>query len=85
MSGRKSAQPEDQPSRPRRAVLTGGAVGLAAVAGSALGGRAQPALAQSGTASITDWINVTQTPYYADNTGTNPPAGPSRRGPTEPT
>ena len=71
MSGRKSAQPEDKPSRPRRAVLTGGAVGLAAVAGSALGGRAQPALAQSGTASITDWINVTQAPYNADNTGTN--------------
>jgi hypothetical protein len=71
MTGRQSQDPDDKRSRPRRAVLTGGAVGLAAVAGSTLGGRAQPALAQSGTASITDWINVTQTPYNADNTGTN--------------
>lgn len=49
MSTQKSTQPADQPSPARRALLTGGAVGLAALAGTTLGG-AQPASA--GTATV---------------------------------
>jgi hypothetical protein len=54
---RKSANPGDQdqdqkqPSRARRAILTGGAVTLAAAAGTTLG-RAQPASAQSGLPGV---------------------------------
>jgi Pectate lyase superfamily protein len=46
------------PSTARRNVLTGGAVGLAALAGSAFGGLPQ-ASAQTPPPSITDWLNIT--------------------------
>jgi hypothetical protein len=46
MSTRKNSEPESHPSTPRRALLTGGAVGLAAVAGATLG-RPQAASAQT--------------------------------------
>jgi hypothetical protein len=46
MSKQKNPETVDQPGRARRAVLTGGAVGLAAVAGAAFG-VAQPASAQT--------------------------------------
>ena len=58
MSGNKDAEKAGRPNTARRAVLTGGAVGLAAVAGSALG-RSQPAEAQTLNPSVEDWINVT--------------------------
>ena len=45
----------DQPQKARRALLAGGAVGLAAVAGSVLG-RAEPASAA--TNPTPDWVNV---------------------------
>jgi hypothetical protein len=54
--------------RSRRAMLTGGAVGLVAVAGAAALRSAPPALAQT-TASVTDWLNVVN--YGADPTGIN--------------
>ena len=54
---------------PRRAHRRGGRPGRGRRIGA--GGPGSAALAQSGTASITDWINVTQAPYNADNTGTN--------------
>lgn len=44
----QSTRPENEPRPARRALLTGGAVGLAAVAGATLGG-AQPASAQTAT------------------------------------
>lgn len=66
-SPEESREAEGRPRAARRAVLTGGAVGLAAVAGSTLG-RVQPASAQASTPSITDWINVV-TAEGADNTG----------------
>jgi hypothetical protein len=47
--------PFEQPHAARRALLTGGAVGLAAVAGSVLG-RTQPASAA--TNATPDWVNV---------------------------
>jgi hypothetical protein len=55
VSARKDTGPQERPFPARRVLLTGGAVGLAAAAGSVLG-RAQPALAQTATP---DWINVT--------------------------
>jgi hypothetical protein len=48
--------------------MTGGAIGLAAVAGTTLG-RVQPAAATTPPPSITDWINVTYAPYSADPSG----------------
>jgi hypothetical protein len=57
MTTRKGADPGDQdpgqkqPSRARRAILTGSAVGLAAAAGSTLG-RAQPASATTGLPGV---------------------------------
>jgi hypothetical protein len=60
-------QEEIQPMRARRAVITGGAVGLAAIAGAALSS-APPALAQT-LPSITDWINVKNAPYNAAGNG----------------
>lgn len=61
MPTRKIANPDGpdqgqkQPSRPRRAILTGGAVGLAAVAGSTFG-RAQPASAQGNTQPVVELL-----------------------------
>jgi hypothetical protein len=63
-----AAQDQGQRTTARRSVLTGGAVGLAAVAGAAIG-RPGPASAQNTTPSVTDWINVTQTSPPADNSG----------------
>jgi hypothetical protein len=68
MSRRKKTGSHDHPNSTRRALMTGGAVGLAAVAGSALG-RVQPTSAATTTPSVTDWINVTYPPYNADPTG----------------
>jgi Pectate lyase superfamily protein len=71
-----TAQPSTgQPSTARRALLTGGAVGLAAVAGSALG-RTQPALAQA--TATPDWINVTDAPYNAVGDGVTNDTTPIR-------
>jgi hypothetical protein len=66
---RKIANPDDldqdqkHPNRARRAILTGGAVGLAAVAGSTLG-RVQPASAQSTTQPVVELL-----PSGGDDTG----------------
>lgn len=65
MGVRNNTESQDRPSATRRTLLTGGAVGLAAVAGSALGS-AQPALAQTATP---DWFNVTD--YGAKGNGTH--------------
>ncbi|HEY1914882.1 MAG TPA: glycosyl hydrolase family 28-related protein [Streptosporangiaceae bacterium] len=63
----KSPQKEGPPLRARRSVLTGGAVGLAAMAGAAIMS-APPAIAQTtATPSVTDWLNVVN--YGADPTG----------------
>ncbi len=70
MSRRKNADSQDRPNSARRTLLTGGAVGLAAAAGTTLG-RAQPAAASTPPPSITDWINVTYSPYNADPTGSS--------------
>jgi hypothetical protein len=64
-------QEEKQSSRSRRAILTGGAVGLAAVAGTALV-RPQAASATTLTPSVDDWINVTNNPAFG--TGSAPAA-----------
>src|SRR6202042_7522 len=55
------------PSRTRRTMITGGMVGLAAVAGATAMGRTPAAEAQTNP-SITDWVNVVN--EGADNTGT---------------
>jgi hypothetical protein len=52
-----NADSNDRPSTARRTLLTGGAIGLAAIAGSTLG-RTPPALA-TGSNPTPDWINVT--------------------------
>jgi hypothetical protein len=65
MNARKSPQEEAQPLRARRAVLTGGAVGLAAIAGAALSS-SPPAAAQT-YPPVSDWLNVLN--YGADPTG----------------
>jgi hypothetical protein len=67
VSSRSNADQQDQPSSRRRVLLTGGAAGLAAVAGSVLGGAA-PASAQALGPSITDWLNVVSD-FSADNSG----------------
>jgi Pectate lyase superfamily protein len=59
--GVQNAPDEKGPSPARRAVLTGGVAGLAAVAGATLG-RAQPASAVTLPPSVVDWINVTNNP-----------------------
>ena len=59
---------EHRPSTTRRSLITGGAVGLAAVAGAALG-EATPASAQTPLPSIVDWLNVTNSPYNAVGDG----------------
>ncbi len=70
MSTPKITGSQDQPSTARRALLTGGVAGLAAVAGATLGG-AEPASALTNP-SITDWINVvTDVSPGADPTGKN--------------
>lgn len=75
---RKNIHSQDRPSTARRAVLTGGAVGLAAVAGSAFG-RVTPAGAATNP-SITDWINiVTDVSPGADPTGTTDSASAINR------
>ena len=61
MEARKSTDGQERPSTARRAMLTGGALGLAAVAGSALS-LAQPASAATLPPSVVDWINVTNDP-----------------------
>lgn len=61
MSAWHSTDPENRPNPARRTLLTGGAVGLAAVAGATLGG-AQPAAAQTTQ-------NVTQILPSGDTTG----------------
>jgi len=58
MSARKATDAQERPGTARRAVLTGGAVGLAAVAGTTFG-RVQPASAAAPPPSVVDWINVT--------------------------
>jgi hypothetical protein len=63
VSAEKNPETANRPGRARRAVLTGGAIGLAAAAGAALGG-AQPASAQD-TATLTE---ITPT-VPADTTG----------------
>jgi hypothetical protein len=68
VSTRKSTEPAPQPNPARRALLTGGAVGLAAVAGATLGG-AQPASAQSDVQDVT-WI-VPASPPNANTDTTN--------------
>ena len=55
------------PSSTRRKMITGGMVGLAAVAGATAMGRTPAAEAQTNP-SITDWVNVVN--EGADNTGT---------------
>lgn len=67
MNVRKTPQEEGQPMRARRAVLTGGAVGLAAVAGAALSST-PPALAST-LPSIVDWLNVQNAPFNAYGDG----------------
>jgi hypothetical protein len=70
MIGRKASDSPDRPSTVRRALLTGGAASLAAVAGTTLG-RSQPASAAANP-SITDWINAVTDPRLtnpADPTG----------------
>jgi pectate lyase-like protein len=67
MNTRKTTPAEEAPMRARRAVLTGGAVGLAAIAGAALSS-SPPAAAQT-YPPVSDWLNVLS--YGADPTGTN--------------
>jgi hypothetical protein len=67
MDKQTAAGGQDKPSAARRNVLTGGAIGLAALAGSALG-RTPSASAQTTTPSITDWLNITN--YGASTSGT---------------
>lgn len=62
LSTHTGADPQNQPSPARRALLTGGAVGLAAIAGATLG-RSQPASAQ------TDLQQVNQITASTDTTG----------------
>ena len=59
-SSEKSPELAPQPNPARRALLTGGAVGLAAVAGATLGG-AQPASAQTQIQDVT-WITPANPP-----------------------
>ncbi|HEV2373310.1 MAG TPA: glycosyl hydrolase family 28-related protein [Streptosporangiaceae bacterium] len=66
MRARRVRRTQDGPATARRAVLTGGAAGLAAVAGTTLG-RSQAASAQTAPPSITDWVNVVS--HGADPTG----------------
>lgn len=70
MSTQKSAKPENQPHPARRALLTGGAVGLAAVAGTTLG-RAQPASALTSTQGVTQVIPSGDTSGATDRTNIN--------------
>jgi hypothetical protein len=71
VSVRKNTHALDRSGAARRALLTGGAAGLAAVAGATLGGSAQPADAAT-SPSITDWINVvSDVTHPADPTGRN--------------
>jgi Pectate lyase superfamily protein len=65
MNVRKTPQEEGQPMRARRAVLTGGAVGLAAVAGAAFS--SSPPAAALTYPPVSDWLNVLN--YGADPTG----------------
>jgi hypothetical protein len=69
----KDTHSQDRPNATRRNLLTGGAVGLAAIAGSALG-RPTPASAATDP-SITDWVNVVSA-YGADPTGVHDASGP---------
>ena len=83
MSIQKSTEPENQPRPARRALLTGGAVGLAAAAGATLGG-VLPASAQTNRQDAaqsipngeTSWINVQA--YGADPTNANDSTTPFR-------
>lgn len=67
MDAQRTAGDQDKPSTARRNVLTGGAVGLAALAGSAFG-RVPQASAQTPVPSITDWLNVTNYGAVAGST-----------------
>jgi hypothetical protein len=68
------SQGEDRPSTTRRSLITGGAAGLAAVAGMTLG-EAAPASAATPPPSITDWINVTNGSYTAYGDGKHDDSG----------
>lgn len=65
----RASQDEERPSTARRSILTGSALGLAAVAGASIGG-ASSASAQSTAPSVTDWLNVTNAAYGAKGDGT---------------
>lgn len=76
MSMKNNAEAENRPRPARRALLTGGAVSLAAAAGAALGG-VRPASAQTDALDVTQaipsgntsWIDVQS--YQADPTNVN--------------
>lgn len=70
MNTQKSAQPENQPHPARRALLTGGAVSLAAVAGTTLGGP-RPASAQTSPQNVTQIIPSGDTSSATDRLDIN--------------
>ena len=67
-------QDDDRPSAVHRSLLPDGVIDLAAIAGAAVAGvtlgGTSLAAAQDTAPPVTGWVNVTDSPWNADNTGT---------------